>query len=91
MMVDVGGGCGHQAKPLKDTFPNLPGKLVVQDLPQMEGKGIPGIEFQAHDFFLEQPIKGKYSFPQSYDQAIDLSLILIPPMRPSLLPSFHHT
>ncbi|EHK96043.1 putative Sterigmatocystin 8-O-methyltransferase [Glarea lozoyensis 74030] len=56
-MVDVGGGFGHQANLLKDTFPTLPGKLVVQDLPQMKGEDLPGIEFQAHDFFLEQPIK----------------------------------
>jgi hypothetical protein len=60
MFVDVGGGFGHQAKLLKDTFPDIPGKFVVQDLPQMKGKDLPGIEFQIHDFYEEQPIKGLY-------------------------------
>jgi demethylsterigmatocystin 6-O-methyltransferase len=56
MMVDVGDGFCHQAKLLKDAFPKIPGKLIVQDLPQMKGEDIPGIEFQAHDFYLEQPV-----------------------------------
>jgi hypothetical protein len=43
MMVDIGGGFGHQAKLLKDTFPEIPGKLIVQDLAQMKGEDIPGI------------------------------------------------
>jgi hypothetical protein len=60
MLVDVGGGLGHQAKLLKDTFPNIPGRLIVQDLHQMKGEVISEIEFQAHDFYQEQPVKGMY-------------------------------
>jgi hypothetical protein len=60
MLVDVGGGFGHQAKLLKDTFPNIPGRLIVQDLHQMKGEDIAEIEFQAHDFYQEQPVKGMY-------------------------------
>jgi hypothetical protein len=59
ILVDVGGGFGHQAKLLKDTFPNLPGRLIVQDLHQMKGEDIAEIEFQAHDFYQEQPVKGR--------------------------------
>ncbi|KAJ9634421.1 hypothetical protein H2204_006246 [Knufia peltigerae] len=59
MMVDVGGGYGHQAAELKHKFQQLPGRFVVQDLVQ----GLPaspkdGIEYMEHDFFAEQPIKG---------------------------------
>ena len=60
MFVDVGGGFGHQAKLLKNTFPDIPGRFIVQDLEQMKGKDIPGIEFQAHDFYQEQPVKGVF-------------------------------
>ena len=33
MMVDVGGGYGHQAVNFKNSFPHLPGRFIVQDLP----------------------------------------------------------
>ena len=62
MMVDVGGGLGHQAKNLKRKFPTLPGRFIVQDLPQgFSSEKSTEIEFMAHDFTTEQPIKGKYS------------------------------
>jgi hypothetical protein len=60
--VDVGGGKGHQTLMLKRTFPQLFSRFVVQDLVSMVG--IPeqlaaaGIEFQPHDFFAPQPIRG---------------------------------
>ena len=60
MMVDVGGGFGHQAALLKKLFPDLPGRLIVQDLPQMKGPDIPGIEFMAHDFWTPQPVQSIY-------------------------------
>ena len=60
MLVDVGGGFGNQAKLLKDSFPNIPWRLIVQDLHQMKGEDITKIEFQAHDFYQEQPVKGMY-------------------------------
>lgn len=63
-LVDVGGGFGHQSAALLGTYPQLKGKLVLQDLPQTlehlpPGIVIPdGIETVPHDFFQEQPIKG---------------------------------
>jgi hypothetical protein len=32
--------------------------MIVQDLAPAQGPDIPGIEFQAHDMFHEQPVKG---------------------------------
>lgn len=64
VLVDVGGGFGHQCAALLGAFPQLKGKLVLQDLPQAlahlpPGMAIPeGIEAVGHDFFQEQPIKG---------------------------------
>jgi demethylsterigmatocystin 6-O-methyltransferase len=31
--VDIGGGVGHMCIALRERFPNLPGRLVLQDLP----------------------------------------------------------
>ena len=62
MMVDVGGGPGHQALNLKKRFPQLPGRYIVQDLPHTFPKDAerdPGIEYMHHDFTTVQPVKGK--------------------------------
>ena len=61
LIVDVGGGLGHDIVAFKEKFPGLPGKLIVQDLPVVidEIKGLPsGIEATAYDFFKPQPVKG---------------------------------
>ena len=59
MMVDIGGGQGHQAIALRRKFPHLPGRFVVEDLRQGLPDSRPGdVEFLEHDFMTEQPIKG---------------------------------
>ena len=66
MMVDVGGGLGHQTVNLKKRFPKLRGRLVVQDLPNVlpaSKDRVPGIEYMDHDFTTEQPIKGRLQTP----------------------------
>ena len=63
LVCDVGGGHGHEAIKFQEWFPNLPGRLVVQDLPETVRKISPkpeGIEFMEHDFFKEQPVRGEY-------------------------------
>ena len=59
-LVDVAGGKGHDISNLRTRFPDLPGRLVLQDLPQtFEDLPTPvGIEMMPHDMFTEQPIKG---------------------------------
>lgn len=59
--VDVGGGYGQRSIALKKDFPELSGKILVQDLPMFidTAPTVDGIEFKAHDFFTEQPVKGK--------------------------------
>ncbi len=61
MFVDVGGGMGHEAVALKKRFPDLPGRFVVQDLPQVVSRQNldAEVEFMAHDFLTPQPLKGK--------------------------------
>ena len=61
MLVDVGGALGHEIHAIKKKYPKIPGKLVLQDLPDTvkQATTIPGMQAMAHDFFTEQPLKGK--------------------------------
>ncbi|KAL8950891.1 MAG: hypothetical protein Q9222_003108 [Ikaeria aurantiellina] len=60
-LVDIGGNRGHDLINLKSKYPHLPGKLILQDLPDVVANASftpdSGIEAMAHDFFTPQPIK----------------------------------
>ncbi|KAI0551864.1 S-adenosyl-L-methionine-dependent methyltransferase [Xylaria curta] len=59
--VDIGGGFGHQSLALLKAFPELHGKIVLEDLPQTFEQlpfQLDGIEPKPHDFFDAQPVKG---------------------------------
>lgn len=58
--VNIGGGIGHQCAQFKEQYPNLPGRVILQDLPHSIAKAMPtpGVENMAHNFFEPQPIKG---------------------------------
>ena len=64
MIVDVGGGSGHQCRALRKAFPALKGRMVVQDLPFMadmidkEQAKASDLEPMAHDFYSPQPVQG---------------------------------
>ena len=62
LLVDVGGGRGHDVQAFHEKYPNR-GGLVVQDLPQgfennQERDDDPSVKLMVHDFFTEQPVKG---------------------------------
>jgi len=60
LLIDVGGGLGHDLIAFQLKNPNLPGKLIVQDLPAVIDsiKDLPsGIEAMKYDFFKPQPVK----------------------------------
>lgn len=63
-LVDVGGGMGNDLDEFHTKHPVVPGQLILQDLPaviqQIDGLD-PVIERQPHDFFQEQPVKGRTS------------------------------
>jgi demethylsterigmatocystin 6-O-methyltransferase len=63
VFVDIGGGTGQQCAAIKEKFPDLPGKVILQDLPAVvaEAKLPEDIETMAYDFFTPQPVKGKQS------------------------------
>jgi hypothetical protein len=62
-IVDVGGGVGHIAVLVKKKVKSGV-EVIVQDLPSVVKQGLatPGhkelVEFQAHDFFTQQPVVG---------------------------------
>jgi hypothetical protein len=61
LLVDVGGNQGHDLKMFQEHRGNLPGRLILQDLPEAvkkHEKQLEGIEVMAYDFFTPQPIKG---------------------------------
>jgi len=59
--VDVGGSIGHQCARLTAKYPNFPGRIILQDLPETikAARPIEGVEFMAYDFFTPQPVKGR--------------------------------
>ena len=66
---------GHEGLALKKRYPNLPGRFVNQDLPQIVSEQkLDGIESMAHDFFTPQPLKCKYRVPSSYPMALSFIL-----------------
>jgi hypothetical protein len=66
ILIDIGGGVGHDITEFKKKFPQLPGKLVLQDLPQVIDdikEPLPdGIEAVKYDMFEPQPIKGAKAY-----------------------------
>lgn len=62
LYVNIGGGIGHQCRQFKEQYPDLQGKVILQDLPHSIEKALPtlGVENMEHDFFQPQPIKGKF-------------------------------
>lgn len=65
LFVDIGGAKGTQCIAFKQRYPDLPGRIILQDVPQVvkEAKanplpGFEGIETVSNDFFTSQPTKG---------------------------------
>lgn len=65
LLVDIGGGLGHDLAAFQARFPNLPGKLILQDLPVAidDIKELsPNIERVKHNFFDPQPVRGAKAY-----------------------------
>lgn len=66
LLVDIGGGRGHDVEVFQKSFPDAKGRLVLQDLPPVidDIKELhSSIERMPHDFFSAQPIKGMWYPP----------------------------
>ncbi|KAL2815093.1 S-adenosyl-L-methionine-dependent methyltransferase [Aspergillus granulosus] len=65
LLVDVGGSFGHDLLDFRRKWPDVPGRLVLQDLPEVVAsvKDLhPSVDVTAHDFFTEQPVKGARAY-----------------------------
>lgn len=61
MLVDIGGGLGHDIDEFRRKYPDAPGRLVLQDLEPVIGQIVEldsKIERMPYDFHTEQPVLG---------------------------------
>ena len=63
LFVDIGAGYGQQAIAFKQRYPQLEGRVIIQDLaPSLEhAMEHPGVEKMAYDFFSPQIVQGMES------------------------------
>lgn len=61
MLVDIGGGYGHEIQEIKKRYPAIPGRMILQDLPETISHvtAAPGTEAMAYNFFTPQLIRGE--------------------------------
>lgn len=62
LLVDVGGNLGHDLIKFGEKYPHIPGRLILQDLPQVVTDlhlSQERIEPMAYDFCNPQPVKGR--------------------------------
>ncbi|KAJ5921469.1 S-adenosyl-L-methionine-dependent methyltransferase [Penicillium verhagenii] len=64
LFVDIGGGVGHQAVAFRQLYPQLQGRVIVQDLaPTLErALAHPEIEKMPYDFFNPQIVQAKFYY-----------------------------
>ncbi|KAF8848056.1 sterigmatocystin 8-O-methyltransferase [Acephala macrosclerotiorum] len=65
LLIDIGGGRGHDLEAFRKKFPDVKQRLVLQDLPPVinDIKELDSsIVRMKHDFFTEQPIKGARAY-----------------------------
>lgn len=64
LLVDIGGGFGHDLESFHAKHPQAPGRLVLQDLPGVLEQIVSlsdKIERQPYDFRTKQPVEGEFS------------------------------
>ncbi|KAI1775116.1 hydroxyindole O-methyltransferase [Hypoxylon cercidicola] len=64
-LVDIGGSLGHDLEEFCGKHPDVPGRVILQDLPSVLNQIQdldPRIERMAYDFYTEQPVKGSRAY-----------------------------
>lgn len=103
LLVDVGGGKGHDLQEFRSKCPDSSsGRLILQDQPTVLDdveELDSSIERMAHDFFTEQPIKGRFFLlvcilpkyqPVHGCQMIDFERVLFVGRCTSIFPTLRH-
>lgn len=77
LMVDIGGGLGHEIEKFMKKFPEEKARMILQDQPnvlsQVQQSNM--MEVMAYDFFTPQPVEGR-SVPQEDFDGHKLTTIL---------------
>lgn len=93
ILVDVGGGLGHDLEELKAKHPSLPGRVVLQDRAEVIATVSADGPFEAtaHDFFTLQPVKGArayYLHSVLHDWSDDDCVKILEQLKPALRPGY---
>ena len=93
LLVDVGGGLGHDLHELITRYQSLPGKLLLQDREEVISTLEPSIKFQAaaHDFFTQQPVqhaRAYYLHSVLHDWGNDDCVRILTALKPALKQSY---
>ncbi|PWY70297.1 o-methyltransferase [Aspergillus sclerotioniger CBS 115572] len=94
LLVDVGGGKGHDLNEFRIKWPAATGRLILQDQPAVlaEATGLhESIERMPHDFFTEQPCKGSRAYflhSVLHDWPDDKCLKILAPLRAAMTPGY---
>ncbi|PMD49097.1 S-adenosyl-L-methionine-dependent methyltransferase [Hyaloscypha variabilis F] len=91
VFVDIGGSFGHQCIAVTGAFPELAGKIVLQDLPQTLAHvpAIEGVEITVHNFFEPQIVTGaKFYYLRNilHDWPDDKAVLILKNLIPALGP-----
>lgn len=72
LIVDIGGGRGQSLLQIKEKWPDLKGRLILEDRPMVLNSfpDLPGIEKLPHDFFTEQPVKSESNPPFQQETSV---------------------
>ncbi|KAE8370459.1 S-adenosyl-L-methionine-dependent methyltransferase [Aspergillus caelatus] len=69
LFVDIGGSRGHQSIALRQRYPDLLGRVIVQDIPHVVAEvtanplpGFESIEIMEHNMFTPQPLKSARAY-----------------------------
>ena len=93
LLVDVGGGKGHDLEAFQSKFPNS-GRLALEDLPHVVDSNPDldrEIERVAYDFFREQPLKGARAYFYHHilhDWSDDKCLEILGQVRQAMRPGY---
>ena len=89
LLVDIGGGRGHDIACFAERFPNAPGQLILEELPAVIDDIAtldPRIQRMKHDFFTPQPVKGRLAPSSSF---VGYVANHVPPRIPCVLREKH--
>lgn len=95
LLVDVGGGRGHDISMFAAQHPRHPEKLVLQDREQViasiaEKKQLP-FECHVHDFYTPEPIKGARAYSLHsvlHDWDDERGIKILESLKPALIPGY---